>query len=211
MSKSLYEAIGVSPTASQEEIEAACIRLGQEYDPAGKPGNLQAAMLFKEVEHAYEVLGQPEKRKQYDEECRASPAPKQKIAQTPARPELKPLFGSENWSAGQKVGGILAIFLVIAGVGSNIQESQSKKVAVQRVADDARAQENAIADKCFTAGQSLAMASVANIRTLSEANVMPSEIMEQGCDKEAGISQDSKVCRRNCLLGFKSKAREILK
>lgn len=68
MSQSLYDAIGVLPSATQEEIEAACIRLGEELNPANKHGNLQAAIRFKEIEKAYEILSNPEKRRQYDEE-----------------------------------------------------------------------------------------------------------------------------------------------
>lgn len=66
MSQSLYDAIGVLPSATQEEIEAACIRLGEECNPANNPGNLQAAVRFKEIEHAYEILSNSGKRQQYD-------------------------------------------------------------------------------------------------------------------------------------------------
>ncbi len=66
MAQSLYDAIGVSPSATQEEIEAACIRLGEELNPAKNSGNLQAVIRFKEIEKAYEILGNSELRQQYD-------------------------------------------------------------------------------------------------------------------------------------------------
>ncbi len=74
MSQSLYDAIGVPPSATQEEIEAACIRLGEELNPANKPGNLQAAIRFKAVEQAYEILGNAATRKRYDDELLTSHA-----------------------------------------------------------------------------------------------------------------------------------------
>ena len=72
MSKSLYDVISVQPTATQEEIDTACLRLGQKYSAAKKQGDLQSRLLFIEVERAYEILGDGEKRRKYDEELRHS-------------------------------------------------------------------------------------------------------------------------------------------
>jgi molecular chaperone DnaJ len=65
-SKSLYDALGVSKTASQDEIKKAYRKLVREYHPDRNPGNNEAEDRFKEVQAAYDVLSNPEKRKQYD-------------------------------------------------------------------------------------------------------------------------------------------------
>ena len=64
--KSLYDALGVSKTASQDEIKKAYRKLVQQYHPDKNPGDAEAENRFKEVQGAYDVLGDPEKRKQYD-------------------------------------------------------------------------------------------------------------------------------------------------
>jgi molecular chaperone DnaJ len=64
--KSLYDALGVSKTASQDEIKKAYRKLVQRYHPDKNPGDAEAEDRFKEVQAAYDVLSDPEKRKQYD-------------------------------------------------------------------------------------------------------------------------------------------------
>lgn len=67
MAQSFYEVLGVKRTATTEEIEAACLHLGGKYHPDNNKGNLDAAIRFKQVEQAYEILGNPEKRAAYDQ------------------------------------------------------------------------------------------------------------------------------------------------
>jgi molecular chaperone DnaJ len=65
-SKSLYDALGVSKTASQDEIKKAYRKLVREYHPDKNPGDKEAEDRFKEIQAAYDALSDPEKRKQYD-------------------------------------------------------------------------------------------------------------------------------------------------
>lgn len=65
--KDFYELLGVSRTASAEEIKAAYRKLALKYHPDRNPGDKQAEEKFKEISQAYEVLSDATKRKQYDQ------------------------------------------------------------------------------------------------------------------------------------------------
>lgn len=65
--KDYYAILGVSKTASQEEIKQAFRKLARKYHPDVNPGNKQAEARFKEINEAYEVVSDPDKRKKYDQ------------------------------------------------------------------------------------------------------------------------------------------------
>src|SRR5712692_10455919 len=61
-----YKVLGVERGASEKEIKTAYRRLAQQYHPDKNPGNKRAEDQFKEINEAYEVLGDPQKRAKYD-------------------------------------------------------------------------------------------------------------------------------------------------
>ncbi len=62
-----YEVLGVTRTATDKEIRAAYRKLARQYHPDLNPGNKAAEARFKEIQQAYEVLGNPDSRKKYDQ------------------------------------------------------------------------------------------------------------------------------------------------
>ncbi|MCS6834359.1 MAG: DnaJ domain-containing protein, partial [Flammeovirgaceae bacterium] len=65
--KDYYKILEVPRTASQEDIKKAYRKLAIKYHPDKNPNNPQAEQRFKELNEAYEVLSDPEKRKKYDQ------------------------------------------------------------------------------------------------------------------------------------------------
>ncbi|MCG6924462.1 MAG: J domain-containing protein [Acidobacteria bacterium] len=65
--KDYYKTLGVSKDASAKEIKAAYRKLARKFHPDVNQGDAKAEARFKEVNEAHEVLGDPEKRKRYDQ------------------------------------------------------------------------------------------------------------------------------------------------
>ena len=71
MNKDLYEVLGVSKDASEQEIKSAYRKLAIKYHPdryatASEAEKKEAEAKFKEINHAYEVLSDPNKKSNYD-------------------------------------------------------------------------------------------------------------------------------------------------
>src|SRR6476646_4525213 len=65
--KDYYATLGVSKTATDKEIKQAFRKLARKFHPDVNPGDKSAEAKFKEINEAYEVLGDADKRRKYDE------------------------------------------------------------------------------------------------------------------------------------------------
>ena len=64
--KDYYKILGVQKSTSQDDIKKAYRKLARKYHPDVNPGDKSAEARFKEINEAYEVLSDPDKRKKYD-------------------------------------------------------------------------------------------------------------------------------------------------
>ena len=66
MKRDYYELLGIAKTATTDEIKSAYRKLALKYHPDKNPGNKEAEEKFKEINEAYEVLSDAQKKQQYD-------------------------------------------------------------------------------------------------------------------------------------------------
>ncbi|MDO4943056.1 MAG: DnaJ C-terminal domain-containing protein [Lachnospiraceae bacterium] len=67
MKRDYYEVLGVPKNADEKKIKQAYRKLAKQYHPDTNPGDKQAERRFKEISEAYDILGDKEKRKLYDQ------------------------------------------------------------------------------------------------------------------------------------------------
>jgi len=65
--KDFYQVLGVPDSATQDEVKKAYRRLAKRYHPDANQNDPKSADRFKEISEAYQVIGDAEKRKQYDD------------------------------------------------------------------------------------------------------------------------------------------------
>jgi DnaJ-class molecular chaperone len=73
MATDFYDILGVKKSATEDEIQKAYRKLARQYHPDRNPGDKAAEAKFKEIQTAYEVLSDKEKRQQYDQFGAAGP------------------------------------------------------------------------------------------------------------------------------------------
>jgi molecular chaperone DnaJ len=73
LEKDFYKVLGVSGSATEKEITRAYRKLAKQYHPDANPGDTAAETRFKEISEAYDVIGDDERRKEYDEFRRLGP------------------------------------------------------------------------------------------------------------------------------------------
>jgi curved DNA-binding protein len=97
--KDYYKTLGVDKSATEKEIKRAFRKLARQYHPDVNPNNPQAEERFKEINEAYEVLSDPEKRAKYDQ----LGADWQRWQRTGGAPGD---FDWSHWSTAQPGGGV---------------------------------------------------------------------------------------------------------
>ena len=68
--RDLYKLLGLPREASQDDIRKAHRKLVRKHHPDAKPGDRSSEERFREIQHAYEVLSDPDKRREYDKKVR---------------------------------------------------------------------------------------------------------------------------------------------
>ena len=115
----------------------------------------------------------------------------------------------EKWKLVALRASAFAVFgaLVLIGIGVNPFAGKSPKDEVsQATMPKNESAQDAEANRCWVAGQSLAKVYVANIAAIAEVGLMPSRVMDEGCAKAGALLS----CIARCRSGFQSIARQAV-
>jgi molecular chaperone DnaJ len=132
--KDFYQVLGVSDSASQDDIKKAYRRLAKQYHPDANPNNAAAAERFKEISEAHSVLSDADKRKQYDQMRRLGafePGPRRSSAGP--RPGTAGDADAQGFDFGD-FGGLGDIFSSIFGRGGG-RQAEAKGDSVEAVVE----------------------------------------------------------------------------
>jgi peroxiredoxin len=136
--KSYYSLMGIEPTASQDEIEKAYKRQSERYDPArvstmDEEIRRIAVQRTAELQHAYTVLSDPQKRKEYDQSIGLQQR-REQSTETPAPSQTR--HARERWFAlgGAIVGVVLIVIIWLATQANGTNVPTAPKV--NRIAPD---------------------------------------------------------------------------
>ena len=106
---SLYEALGVAPGASKDDIRKAYRKAAKETHPDLNPGKPEAEKRFKEVNAAYDIIGDEEKRKRYDageiDDTGTERQPERQFYRDYAEKDQNPRYSRRRASSARQDGG----------------------------------------------------------------------------------------------------------
>jgi len=114
--KDYYHTLGVGSSATEAEIKKAYRRLAKQYHPDARPGDAATAERFKEINEAYSVLSDAEKRKQYDLMRRFGPLGSMGSQRSSTGSRTGPAFQEQDFGF-SGFGGLGDLFTTIFGRG----------------------------------------------------------------------------------------------
>jgi molecular chaperone DnaJ len=136
--KDYYKTLGVPKNASAPEVKKAYRRLAQTWHPDANPGNKDAEDRFKEISAAYDVLGDKEKRQQYDRVRDMAASGSGGFRGAPGQAGTGPggrvrvdgfPFGNEGFGGFTDVGDLGDLFQVFTGRGGRGRTRQNRRGA----------------------------------------------------------------------------------
>lgn len=132
MAKDLYEILGVSKTATDQEIKSAYRKLALKWHPDKHKGQKEAEEKFKEINQAYEILSDKKKRQQYDTFGDATGRGNGGFGGQGGFGGGQGGFGGFDFDMGDGGGGFADIFETFFGGGGARSKAKSKRGAARR-------------------------------------------------------------------------------